>query len=123
MRLYAGLFFFATRAIPFFFEAMSLRFLRLRIPGIVTNNPRAGTLQDTENQKSTPAQPERSLNHCFDPLLGFHRGGFGGSRSAGADFAHFEAHEAANGNVFAELGDGLRDHLSDRDAFVFDVML
>ena len=42
---------------------------------------------------------------------------------AGGYFAYFEADEAADGDVFAEFGDGLGDHFADGDAFVLDVVL
>jgi hypothetical protein len=49
--------------------------------------------------------------------VGCGRGGSGGA------FADFEAGEATNGDVFAELGDGGVDHLADGLSFVFDVVL
>src|SRR5271163_1714671 len=65
----------------------------------------------------------RSLhsNDKFETLRGYGGAWLGGG--GGAYFADFEADEAADGDVFAKVGDGLGDHFADGDAFVLDVVL
>src|ERR1700719_2206075 len=53
---------------------------------------------------------------------GVYGSGFGRAQLVG-DFADLEAGEAANGDVFAELGDGLGDFFADGHGLVLDKML
>src|SRR5215471_19454376 len=77
MRLYAGLLFFEFLVTALVVEAMSLRFLRPGIPGIVTNYPRPRTSsamtpfasQNAARKERALAQPERSLNIAFDSVV------------------------------------------------------
>ncbi len=49
---------------------------------------------------------------------------FGGSgRGCARDFANLEAGKTADGNIFAELGNGLGDHLTDSLSLVLDEVL
>src|SRR5579875_1736930 len=50
-------------------------------------------------------------------------GGLDGRRGSAVGFADLETGEAADGNILAELGDGLIDELLDGDALVLDEML
>src|SRR5882762_2237704 len=129
--LYAGFAFFTLLLPAFFAAAMSLRFARFKITGIVTNYPRPRTFGVREQVPAFEKKAPRFGRDARDLFqmafkLRFdwrgHRGHFGPGRSA-ADFSDLEPHEAPDRNIFAQLDNGLGDHLADGHAFVLDEVL
>src|SRR6266446_4716601 len=100
---------------------MSLRFARSKIPGIVTNYPRPRTPRGLK--KRAPRSHRGARKNCFR-VNGFLRlDGLGQQRrywrrirtaTGTAYFADLEARETPDGNIFAQLGDGLGNHLANR---------
>src|SRR5215470_1311121 len=125
MRRYAGCSFVAASLRALRFAAMSLRIGWLESQRIVTNYLQGRTSSSREKKKRPDVVGALARFYVGLRLLGFcgSRTRVRRGRSCPAHFAYFEAREAADGNVFAEFGDRLRDHLSDGHALVFDVML
>src|SRR5580765_6524546 len=105
---------------------MSLRFARSKIHGIVTNYLRPRTLRGP--RKRAPRRNLGALESCQgtiypSPLGRWRARRFRHAGRATADFADLESRKTADRDIFAQLGDGLGNHLADGYALVLDVVL
>src|SRR5882672_8361497 len=108
---------------------MSLRFARSKIHGIVTNYHRPRTPRGLK--KGAPRLGRGALASCYGTIYPLRLDRLGQQRrywrirtaTGPAYFADLEARETPDRNVLAQLGDRLGNHLANRYALVFNVVL
>src|SRR6266478_957313 len=103
---------------------MFLRSVSTKIVGIVTNIRGSRTRRSSLRQKERLDRVGALLKFGYEMVFSLCVDGRG-YRSRlrprpAAHFAHLKSHKTPNGDVLAQLGDRLDNHLADRQAFVLD---